>query len=311
MTVRDDLAAVFDAAKVSGLSLFDQSVADHSTALAAKDQIIADLRAQIPVAPTFKTQFGACPNKAGKDAVAKWGAGAVVRIFKTAIAPITRPAGASRVHVSYGIVSGNRDAALIDLAAGKYDTQITAAAKGTMAGDVLEIIHEADKKITDGVATWGPVLAAKNHFYDVVKKANPDVLVANTVTGWLADPKSGNDFQRWGQIKADIIGIDCDGVNPKALPYPNYDGEIAAAVAFVKKYAANGYKYWSVPEFCATRMPVDPQSVERVKWMVTVTDKFKADKALYVAWYDYDMSVGNELTLTNEINAWSTLVKGS
>lgn len=320
-----DTQAALDAANLTASSLqtslntANSKTSSLQTSLNTANAQIVSLQAQIvslqdQIASTQNpvvqpsTQYGACPNKAGQDAVVKWGTGTVDRIFNGAIATVNRPTGASRVHVSFSLVSGNRDAALNNLAAGANDAAITAMAKALNDGDVVEIIHEGDKKISDGVATWGPLLAGKNRFYDVVKAANPKVLVANTVTGWLTDPKSGKDVSIWGQIKADIFGIDCDGVNPTSLPYPNYDDEIATAVAFIKTYASNGYKYFAVPEFCATRMSVDADSVERVKWMNSYAAKFKANGALYVCWYDYDMSVGNELTLTNEVNAWKALV---
>jgi hypothetical protein len=283
---------------------------------AAVSVTVKNVAATVAPAPTSATgtKFGADPtNGATNDGpVQKFGTKASVRIFADTIKNPVHPTGASIVHTSYALTGYgvSRDQALRNLTAGKYDAAIAAAAKATPKGDVIEIVHEADHKITNGDTSFAVVLAAKNHFYTVAKAANPNVLIANTVTGWLTDPKSGGDFQRWGQVKADIIGIDCDGINPTSLPYPNYDDETKAGVAFVKAYAGNGYKYWAVPEFGAARMSGDASGTERVKWMAfNANNNFKANGALYVDWYDYSLS-GHllPLTLTNEINTWKTFV---
>jgi hypothetical protein len=190
-----------------------------------------------------------------------------------------------------------------------YDAAIVEAAKATPLGDSIEIVHEADKKIVDGATTWPVVLAAKNHFYEVAKAANPNVLVVNTITGWTAEPTSGRDLQRWGQIKADVLGIDADGINPTSGSYPNYESEIKAAVAFIKTFAGNGYRHWSVPEFGSRRMQTDATGVNRIAWALDYAAKFEAAGARSVDWYDYDMDgIGDAFSLQNEIDAWRSVV---
>ncbi len=242
--------------------------------------------------------------------VSKFGVGSSVRVFSQSIAAPTHPVGASTVHTSYALLryGVSRDQALRGVTAGTYDAQIAAAAKATPAGDSIEIVHEADKKITDGNTTWPVVLAAKNHFYDVAKAANPNVLIANTVTGWTAEPTSGRDFERWGQVKADIVGIDCDGVNPATGAYPSYDAEIAAAVAFVKAHAASGYRSWAVPEFTAGRQAADTDGSKRIAWFQDVAAKFTANGARYVDYFDYNNTPNEALELPDEIAAWKTFV---
>jgi hypothetical protein len=192
------------------------------------------------------------------------------------------------------------------VAAGRYDAQIAAAARATPAGDSIEIVHEADKKIINGNTTWPVVLAAKNHFYDVAKAANPNVLIADTVTGWTAEPESGRDLARWGQVKADILGIDADGVNPATGAYPSYDAEIAAAVAFVK--AAGSYRGWAVPEFTAGRQASDTDGSRRIAWMRDLAAKFRSSGAQYVDYFDYNHTPREALETPGEIAAWRALV---
>lgn len=266
---------------------------------------------QVPGADGPNTRFGASPKHAPPSSVvAKFGVGASVRIFSQTIAPPTHPAGASTVHTSFALLNYgmSRDQALRAVAAGTYDAQIAAAAKATPAGDSIEIVHEADKKITDGNTTWPVVLAAKNHFYDVAKAANPNVLIANTVTGWTAEPTSGRNLAQWGQIKADILGIDCDGINPATGAYPNYDAEIAAAVAFVKTHAGNGYRNWAVPEFTAGRQASDTDGARRAAWSTDLAQKFRANQALYVDYFDYNNTPNEALELPHEINSWKAFV---
>ena len=258
------------------------------------------------------TRFGASPfnNAAGPSVVTKWGAGASVRIFAQDIAAPTHPVGASTVHTSFALLNYgvSRDQALRDVSAGRYDAQIAAAAEGTPAGDSIELVHEADKKITDGHTTWEVVLAAKNHFYDVAKAVNPDVLITNTVTAWTAEPTSGRDFERWGQIRADIIGIDCDGLNPATGDYPSYEAEVDAAVDFVESHSSAGYRYWAVPEFTAARQVSDTYGTKRAAWITDMAQEFRSNGALYVDYFDYNNTSGEALELPSEIAAWKAFV---
>lgn len=300
----------------SSLDAANQKVADLQAALAAATKpVVVTPPVNPPAVPAVVTKFGACPANGGNVAsvVTKFGKGVAVRQFLSKIAAPTFVAGVSVLHVSYSLGAGQttREQIMQDVIAGKHDAEITAAAKVTIPAGVtlvMEIVHEADLKVSNGSMTFATAVAAKSHFYDVVKQANPKVLVANTVTGWLADPASHNDFQRWGQVKADIIGIDCDGAQAKSLPYTNYDDEIKAAKAFVTTFAKNGYKYVSVPEWGTANLATDINGVDRVKWIMEYGAKFKAAGFLYVCWYDYHMVNDDRLLLTNEINAFKSLV---
>lgn len=266
---------------------------------------IAELEAQTE--PKQRTLFGACPEKPGGESLAaalrvveKWGDGAAVRQFKGALTP---PSADSR----FGLVHTSYKPQIADVIAGRLDNQIRAVAEATPAGHVLEVWHEADKKVTDGVASYADLVAAKNRFYDVVKSVRPDVLVANTVTGWLTDPKSKGDVDRWGAVRADVFGIDCDGVRPTRLPYTNYEDETATALAFIDRH---GYDWFAVPEFGCPRIPdADPDGTTRADYHQHYADLWsQTDRCLFVCLYEYDSSPNYSLTTPAEINQWRSLI---
>lgn len=265
--------------------------------------------------PTFPT-FGSCPNSANSGSgssaatavVTKWGGSQVaVRQFNSALTSgPNHPSGASLVHTSY-------KPALLGVIAGTFDADIVALANRTPAGDVLEIWHEPDHKEDDVSipdSTYANFVAAKNHFYDVVKATNPHVLVANTLTGWLFDPVNTADKDRWMAIKADVLGLDLDGV-ASDTGYPNFLNEFPVAVRQFDKYAINGYKYLAIPEFCHHRITSDPSGSGRVNFMNNTIPTWRdSGKLLYVCWFDYNFNVGdtNEIGFTNELAAWQAFV---
>lgn len=277
--------------------------------LADRDAQIAALKAQIdsqPVpTPDPATRYGACPAAGGSGLAAaqavidKWGPGAAIRQFFPGgfTANPNHPDGASLVHTSY-----KPDLAAVN--AGTLDAAITALAKATPAGDILEIWHEADLKVRKGTLDKTAVVAAKNRFYDLVKAANPHVLVATTYTGWLFEPKSGLDPQDWSGVRADLLGVDLDGISVTAPPYPDWSDEIPAVKTCADQW---GYAGWCVPELGAPRAGTgDTDGAIRAAWATACAKA--CDGALYVAWFEYPTSPNYELTTTAEIAAWKTLI---
>jgi len=254
----------------------------------------------------LRTVYGGCPAKGGESlaaqttVVTKYGKGAAVRQFfgSTTVAP--RNPDVSLVH-------GSWKPSLTQIT----ETWVTTITKNLKDGDVVEVWHESDKKVTDGAYTYDDLLARKNKFYDTVKKVRPGLLVCNTVTGWLMDPKSGKDPSRWGAVQADILGIDCDGIRPTKLPYTNYEDETKAAQAFITKYAASGYRCFSVPEFGCPRIPdADPSGVERAKYHEHYAKLWMSTGAcLYVTLYEYNSSPNYSLEMPAEKDQWSKAVE--
>lgn len=262
------------------------------------------------------TVFGACPTNgvsgtnpslASMQAVVdKFGPGVAIRTFIGAssnMVSVNRlpKSSVEKMHVSWkptsvGVIT---------------DAAVQSACINLLPGDVVEVWHESDKKVRDGVFSMAECLARKNAFYDAVKRVRPDLLVVNTLTGWEADednPSTQGNIDKWAQVRADLLGLDCDGVN--VYPYTSYDSEIATAVDFVDRFNVNAggtYKGWSVPEFTVDRHATyDVNGSNRIAWAQQYATKFRDAGADYVCWFDYNMSSTSHeaLELSNEINAW-------
>lgn len=295
-----------------------QAIAQQKTVIAQLTATVEQQAARIREleAGRRRTWFGACPIRtnmwggaslaAAEYTVERWGGKDVaLRQFYGALSPVHRPDGAAIVHASF-----KPDLPLV--IGGIHDEGIRALAELARPGDVLEIWHEADKKVNDGLFSFEDVVAAKNRFYDVIKATNPDVLVANTLTGWLFDPKSENYPDRWAAVKADVLGIDCDGIRPTKLPYVNFVDEIARAVRFVADHGGMGYRHWAVPEFgCPRIVADDPEGTIRAQWLTEYAGRFSEAGALYVAAYEYNSSDGYALSGEAERAAWGAAVRGA
>lgn len=251
--------------------------------------------------PVAVTRYGACPQKGGESLAAaqtvidKYGPGSAIRQFLgTGVAQ--RPANASIVHISW-------KPSLAQIT----ESWVKSVTQNLRPGDCVEVWHEGNKKVSDGTLTLDDITKRKNTFYDIVKKVRPDLRVANTITGWAADPKSGDDLSRWvGEVKADVLGIDCDGIRPTKLPYTNYEDETKAALALIEKYKANGYRWFAAPEFGCPRIPTaDPDGTIRAAYHDHYADLWAATgKFLYACLYEYDSSPNYSLTTPAEIAGW-------
>lgn len=311
---RDRLTRDVDDAGITIRALLE-GVNDRDASIAAvtlqRDNLRAEFEAykashpDVPVPPVQRTLFGACPEKPGGTTlvaqarvIEKWGKGAAIRQFLSGITQVApRHAGAGIVHVSWKEFSK----------ANLTPAKVEAACANLLAGDCVEVIHESDNDGLTGQALADRI-ALKSLFYDVVKTVRPDLLVVNTLTGWALDPKSGTDLSPWGRVKADVLGVDCDGIRPTKLPYTNYEDETKGALKFIATYADSGYRWFSVPEFGCPRIPAaDPDGSIRAAWH----DHYAAlwsgtGKCLAVTLYEYDSSPNYSLTLTAELTGWHT-----
>lgn len=254
-----------------------------------------------------RTLFGACPTNPGGESfsaaqrvIDKWGTGVAIRQFRSELATPHNPEGATIVHTSY---KPNLD----DVISGKLDAQIRAVAKATPAGHIVEIWHEADSKVRSGSIDKNKVIEAKNRFYDLVKAENPDALVCTTYTGWLFEPKSKLNLEEWAGVKADLLGVDLDGI--QSWPYPDYTDEIPRAATAAAQW---GYQGWCVPELGMDIQPQDTGGVARAEWILKYAKLLKDYGAKYVAWFDYAMSAartpGYQLHTPLEVAAWRSLI---
>jgi hypothetical protein len=256
--------------------------------------------------PPKVTRFGACPAKGASGATLeaqrrpflKYGPCTVRQFFGTEIAPRAIPTEVLRLHASWNLGS----MVLADLTPA-WVQEVTA---NLLANDEVEVIHEADKKVTDGKRTYEECVAFKNRFFDLVEQVRPDLVVVNTLTGGTLSEYGGTKEERWGAVKAHLLGVDCDGVHDKTAPLDiPYEDEMASALAFVEKYAANGYRGITVPEFGTSRPSYDTDGTQRAAWIRKCAAVFIAAGSEEVNAYDYESTAGNEFaTGSPEYTAW-------
>lgn len=306
MTLPDDLRAATTKAEMllAELAVSDQALNDALAAEAAKDAEIADLTKQLadcknppPPPPPQTTRFGACPIKGGNIAgvVSKWGNGVAIRSFVSGgFITVTVPASAGPIHQSWKPPIGSPI----------NGANVAAACAYFRAGDYVEIWHEADVKFRSGSFTASQVqqvIDMKNWFYDVVHSVRPDLLVPATFGAWMFDDRSGqypgtltdpSTAEFYSKIKADIIGVDCDGYT-SSTQYPDFTSVVRNVKEFVAKH---GYKGWSVPEFIHPRLSGDANGNGRAAWLTKWSQAFKDGGAGYVTAYDYNYRPNEEIT---------------
>lgn len=297
---------------------YNDVVRRNAEAVTRADQAEADLRvayAQIKALQerlddsTSVTLFGACPSGGGTSLAAqrapvlKYGHPCTVRQFHGTLASPRAPRNeVLRLHASWNLGSMK-----VDSVNEAWVEKVTA---NLLEGDEVEVIHEADKKVTDGKRTFEECVAYKNRFYDMVQTVRPDLFVINTLTGGSLSSYGGDREERWGAVRADFLGVDCDGVhNRTGSDYVvSYEDEMANAVKMQQKY---GYEGIVVPEFGTSRtIAFDPDGEKRARWIRTQADIFRETKVRTVNAYEYNAPVaGNEFVPgTPEFEAWKALV---
>lgn len=239
----------------------------------------------------IKVLFGACPSGAGGYSAAaiqriidKWGTKAVARVFVNETGSWALPAVPSSVrllHISWKpditkLLSGAFDSQLSKLVA--WATALQTA--GTRV--VLEVFHEADVKVRQGIGLWSDYLAAKNYFGHYVRNANPTLRTGHTMSVWTFTPSAKLNPDTFAGVIADVLGVDCDGMNsPDA--YPDFTDAIWAAQKWAK---AHGYSL-AIPEFGHERITNDTGGSKRALWMDQQAKVFEATGAEYVCFFDF------------------------
>lgn len=312
MSLHDELLGILTAhdaereANLARAQAAEGEVAELLAEVAALEARVRELEAQVPDPDPEPepdpdpgvTVFGAdatgTSGSAQATVIGKWGQGVAIRQFFTGLGQIaSRNPDAGIVHCSWKPAS----------VSAITPTAVAAAVANLRPGDCVEVWHESDKKVRDGVYTFDEALRRKNRFYDVIQEVRPDLLVVNTLTGWEAEPgntSTRGNIDKWAGVKADLLGLDCDGIH--GFPYPNYTSEIDTAVEFLEDFPA--YKGWCVPEFGTSRSSQDPTGSARADWATNYANKFLAAGAHYVCLYEYESTTGNAFTTTAEINAW-------
>lgn len=258
---------------------------------------------------------GACPRMPGgsslnaaQTVINVWGnSGRVaIRMFGTSLStPMAVPAASRLVHYSWKPTS----------VSAITPASVSTALGGAVGTDkilVAEVWHEIDKKIRDGVFSRNEGIARKNRFYDVVKDLYGDrVLVANTLTGWEADPdnsRTDGDIRGWADIDADLLGMDFDGIKPTSRSYVGYFDEIPSVHEFLASSRADLYSGWAIPEWGAPRYSGDPQGIYRATWHNNSLNRYRTEGCSYVTAYEYNSTPGYAMTTTAERAGWSAQI---
>jgi hypothetical protein len=282
------------------LSLEPEAGTLAGPATSVEDKMAANGKAVRFKSAANRTVFGACvanPGGTGAAAAAtvgaKWGSSAAIRQFygsDLSSGPV-HPAGASIVQTSY-----RPDISKVN--SGALDSQIKALINRTMPGDIIEFYHEPDNDGLDATGVTN-MIAAKNRLYSLVQQTKPSVHVAATMTGgFFANYTPESKRVPWYGLKADTLGLDADGVHDSTGPTydTSYVDEIAGVKAFMARNAANGWKYWTVPEFETSRQPWDTTGTPRADWLKAQARLFIDGGALAVMWYDYNTPEHNTPT---------------
>ncbi len=272
------------------------------------------MRASAPSAPR-RMGVGACPDNPGGESLNaalsvanKYADGAVVRQFMGSFKSPNSSSRLRAVHTSYNFSSNS----YTTLIAGGYDAAITAAAQAARPGDILEWTHEFDKKVRDGNVPLAAGIQAKNHFYDVVKAANPPVLVATTYTwGLFAKWQASDTPNNYVGIKADILGVDYDG----GVSYSTTNGypDFTDTMNRVATWAAGKYARLAVPEFgCPRDKTHDPTGAIITPWLQSSLALFESYGYEYVCYYDYNPDANqSSLDQSSSIAAWRSAIVAS
>jgi hypothetical protein len=177
---------------------------------------------------------------------------------------------------------------------------------------VVEVWHEIDKKVRDGVFSRNEGIARKNRFYQVVKDLYGNrVKVANTLTGWEADPDNDNtdgDIRPWLDVDADLLGMDFDGIRPTSNSYVGYFDELPSVHEFLTDARADLYSGWAIPEWGAPRYSGDPTGTFRAAWHNTCLNRYRTEGCSYVTAYEYDSTTGYAMTQPAEITGWAAQI---
>lgn len=307
MTTFDDALATAAAEYAGVVRQVAELTAAGDAAVAMWQDQFGRLRAEFdaykashPDAPR-RTIFGGCPAGGGTSLAAaqsvidKWGGHPAIRMFQaTGVSP--RPVDAGVMHVSWK-----------PTAAQITPAWVTKVCANLLENDCVEVWHEADSKVRKGQLKFDDVVGRKNKFFDAVKSVRPDLRVVNTLTGQALSDYGHDEWQKWGVVRADLLGLDADGIHDKVAPLDiPYEDEIARVARFLS--ANPGYAGWVVPEFGTSRPGWDAKGMERAAWASKYGGLFAAAGAAYVCLYDYPSTPGNTFAAgTAEFDVWRGL----
>jgi hypothetical protein len=273
---RDAEKAAHEVAEVN-LVASTAKVAELTATVASQNILIAELKKQVPVVrpPMIVGASISDVDTTAAKVDARLGFQKAFRRFDT---PPPKTVDTTRLWN----ISWKRD--LVEVAAGKWDAEITAWAKALPAGAKVDytMYHEPENDPWTGEQ----FKAAYRHLAGVVRAANSPAKV-----------RFGVIYMAW---TLDVIGWDLDGIAPKNGVYPDFIKHIPKIQAFSTKHG----KPWCVPEFGSPRDAADVDGAKRVEWMKAQLAALSKAGCEYLCLFNYPTTPGYPLTTPLEVAYW-------
>lgn len=202
-----------------------------------------------------------------------------------------------------------------DVLAGKYDAALLAWFKAAPRDQETywSYVHEPEAEIARGSYTAAAYRAAWQHIVQLEKQANNQHLHSTLILmGWTVNPASKLNWKDYypGAGYINVLGWDPYNdagsvAGPSTYPDP---ANIYGGVVAVSKAAG---KPFGIAETGSRLIPSDPSGAGRGAWLTKVGKYLKDNNALFVAYWDSAVKIGDyRLTDAPSAAAWRKLVSG-
>ena len=202
-----------------------------------------------------------------------------------------------------------------DVMAGKYDAALLAWFKSAPRDQETywSYVHEPEAEIAKGNYTAAAYRAAWQHIVRLEAQASNTHLHSTLILmGWTVNPASRLNWKDYypGDGYINVLGWDPYNdagsvAGPSTYPDP---AAIYGGVVAVSKAAG---KPFGIAETGSRLIPSDPTGAGRGAWLTKVGKYLKDNKALFVAYWDSAVKIGDyRLTDAPSATAWRKLVSG-
>ena len=199
--------------------------------------------------------------------------------------------------------------------AGKYDAALLAwfTAAPRDQETYWSYVHEPEAEIAKGSYTAAAYRTAWQHISRLEDQANnPHLHSTLILMAWTVNPASGLNWKDYypGDGYINVLGWDPyndagSDAGPSTYPAP---ADIYGGVVAVSKAAG---KPFGIAETGSRLIPSDPSGVGRAAWLTKVGKYLKDNSALFVAYWDSAVKIGDyRLTDAPSAAAWRKLVSG-
>lgn len=282
------------------------------------EDFVADTAASCDQPLPHGTQFGAGVSTAGQtadQAVAAldsaFGRVPILRSFSSGMPhPWTSRQG--RALEGRDVVSSFK-AQPKSILSGEHDATLEAWFRGAPEDQVVywSYFHEPESEINKGQFTASDYRAAWRHIKTLEEKTcNPNLYSTLILTEWTASPSSGRKLSTYdaGPDVVDLLSFDpYNGVYDNTRSY-----YVAPSVLLdhVVSFAEEGNRPFAVAEIGSRLIPGDSGS-GRAKWLREIGDYLIAHDAVFVTYFQVEMTVNWRLDDVPSRQAWRQLVSGN